>query len=163
MLEDVASHGSARLLMVRKAGASFTSDLNIRSLVFEEVLEEFASAGMELEQLREQLVDQLHAVVPQTADRTNRNLLLKTKRAVFNRRPIGSLEAVSLEPTLQKNLARYNALLARRTELLDSTRHEVFDRLCRYCERYFPSRIELINEQLKIRLFDAERTFELTK
>jgi hypothetical protein len=125
MLKDVAPHDSPRLLMVRKAGASFASDLNICSSVFEAVLEEFASAGRELEQLRQQLVDQLHVAVPQTEDRISRNLLLKTKRAVFNSRPIASLEAMSLEPTLQKNLARYRALLTRRTELLESTRGEV--------------------------------------
>lgn len=128
MFKDT-SHGSARLLMVRKAGASFTRDRNMRSRVFERVLEEFVSAGRELEALRAPLVDQLHAAVPQTDDRTARNLLLKTKRAVFNNRPIGPLEAVPLSPTLQKNLACYSALLARRTELLDSNRHEVFAEL----------------------------------
>lgn len=129
MHKDVVFHRSAHLLMVRKAGASFTSDLNVRSRAFQLVLDEYASAGRELERLREQLVDQLHAAVPQTRDRTNRNLLLKTKRAVFNSRPIGSLEEMSLEPMLQENLARYSVLLTRRTELLDSTRYEVFDEL----------------------------------
>lgn len=129
MLKDVASQGSARLLMVRKAGASFTSDLNIHSPVFEAVLEEFALAGSELKRLRQQLVDQLHAAVPQTEDRINRNLLLRLKRAVFNSRPIGSFDAMLVDPALHKNLVRYSALLTRRKELLDSTRYSVFNEL----------------------------------
>lgn len=129
MPKDFASPGSAHLLIVRKAGASFSGDLNIHSPFFETVLEEFAAAGKDLKGLGEQLVDQLHAAVPQTEDRTNRNLLLKLKRAVFNSRPIDSFDTTPLDPTLQKNLARYGVLLAKRKEVLASARREVFNEL----------------------------------
>lgn len=124
MRNDLAAP-HARLLMVRKAGASFVSNLNIHSPIFEAVLKEYEIAGAKLEHLCEQLVEQIHAAVPQTDERAQRNLLLKIKRAVFNRRPISSLEALHLGP-LQEHVFQYTALLKRRTELLNSSRHEVF-------------------------------------
>src|SRR5689334_4199696 len=118
-----------RLLMLRKAGASFNSAFNIRSLIFETVLDEYALAGKDLEQLRERLLANLHTAVPREPRQPERRTLLKIKRAVFNRRQVPPVKVAELAETLGKDLTIYNTLMEKRCGLLDSQRQAVFSEL----------------------------------
>lgn len=118
-----------RLLMLRKAGASFNSAFNIRSVIFETMLNEYAMAGKDLERLRERLLIDLHAAVPCETRQPERRLLLKIKRAVFNRRAVPAAGASGLPEPLRQNINSYNTLLETRATLLNSKRQAVFSEL----------------------------------
>lgn len=120
---------TARLLLVRTAGAAFDGPFNVRSRVFDAVLEERSAALRELERLAEGLLERLHLAVPRAAERAARSRLLKVKRTIFNRRTVAPAEADQLEQPLRAEVQRYNALAGRGGALIEARRGAVFAEL----------------------------------
>jgi hypothetical protein len=98
--------------MVRKAGAAFDSKFNSAPLSFRRLLDAYDDNTARLRSLASQLVDQIHAAVPRCQNAEDRRLLLKLKRAVFNRRTIASLPWPGGHLELQQHAADYQCLLA---------------------------------------------------
>jgi hypothetical protein len=109
-----------RLLAVRKAGAAIDGDLRFRSAAFRSILARRRELSSTREELREQLIELLHSLVPAAPGRAARRELLDCKRTVFNRRSISTIPAW-LPPETSAVLARYSEVLRREDALFERT------------------------------------------
>src|SRR5215510_15955035 len=83
----IPGSNSRFLLAVRKAGGAFWGRHNIRSMVFDSILEQYANLNRKIARRKESLLADLFRTVPQAKSSRQRHQLLQIRRQVFNLRP----------------------------------------------------------------------------
>jgi hypothetical protein len=114
------------LLAVRKAGSLFFGHHNVRSRIFESLLQRYEAISRQIADERTMLVRELHAAVPLAGSPAERHVLLQIKRKVSNFSPPleNEMDVLSLEQRLK--VETYCANLLARETLLDDHRESIF-------------------------------------
>src|SRR5262249_31609975 len=120
---------SRSLLAVRKAGSAFWGRHNIRSMIFDSVLEQYANLNREIARRKESLLADLFRTVPQAKSSRQRHQLLQIKRQVFKLRPVSAEQLNDLEPEQRCEVIRYNEALRQRDAVLKESRASVLAEL----------------------------------
>ena len=113
---------SRSLLAVRKAGGAFWGRHNIRSMIFDSVLEQYANLNREIARRKESLLADLFRTVPQAKSSRQRHQLLQIRRQVFNLRPASDEQLNDLEPEQRCEVIHYNESLRQRDAVLKESR-----------------------------------------